>query len=264
MIWAKEEKKRFFHRPRMAVMTIYTVGLCLLSLAAFASAPQEEYRITLPEVEALIAEELMRQGAGDDVEVTIVGRRTNEIVRRHVPVLMQVVDLQADAANSRFQAVVGFATEADLDRPAKHIGRLTLSGRYDRMMNVPTVKSRLKAGDVIREEDIEWQRLPVSRVDRNAVLDDEELIGKSPLRGLSVGRAIRKDELQHPPIVFRRTPVQMQYQTEYISITAIGTAMQDGAMGEKIKVRNDDSGILLDARVVDRGRVEVVAPVIIN
>lgn len=265
MIWAKAEKKRFFHRPRMAMMTIYTVGLCVLSLAAFAGEPTEgDYRISLTDAEQLIAEELMNKGAGDDVEATVIGRRSTEIIRRSVPVAMKVVDLEVDEENRRFQAVLGFATEEGINRPAEHIGRLTMAGRYDEMVEVPTVKFRLKSGDIIREQDIEWQKMPASRIDRGTVREAELLVGKSPLRGITAGRAIQQDEIEHPPIVLRRAPVHMQYNTESITISAIGTAMQDGAMGQKIKVRNDDSGVIIDARVVDRGRVEVTAPVIIN
>lgn len=265
MIWAKAEKKRLFHRPRMAMMTLYTVGLCMLSLAAFAGEPTAgDYRITLDEVEQLIAEELMLQDAGDDIEATVIGRRSTEIIRRSVPVAMKVVDLQMDAENRRFRAVLGFASEAGVDRPAEHIGRLTMAGRYDEMVEIPTVKFRLNSGDIIREKDIAWQKMPASRVDRNTVREAALLVGKSPVRGITAGRAIEHDEIEHPAVVVRRTPVHMQYSTKNINISALGTAMQDGAVGQKIKVRNDDSGVIIDARVVDRGRVEVTAPIVIN
>lgn len=265
MIWAKAEKKRLFHRPRMAMMAIYTVGLCLLSLTAFAATPERgDYRITLTEAEQLIAEELMRRGLGDDIEATVVGRRTVEIVRRPMPIAMEILTLDTDEATRRFTATLGFSTEAGLDRPAQKLGNLTMAGRYEQMVEVPVVKYRLTSSDVIREEDIEWQKMPASRTERGVVLDARELVGKSPLRGLTANRAVKADELQNPPVVLRRTPVQMRYQSQHISILAIGTAMQDGALGDRIKVRNNDSGIVLDARVVDHGRVEVNPPVIIN
>lgn len=265
MIWAKAEKKRFFHRPRMAMMAFYTVGLCLLSLTAFAGTKSEgDYRITLKEAEQSIAEELMRKGVGDDIEATVIGRRSTEIVRRNVPVVMEILDLQVDRDNRRFNVTLAFSTEAVLHRPAQKLGNLTMAGRYEQMVEVPVVKYRLTSSDVIREKDIEWQKMPESRLDRDTILDMAELVEKSPVRGVMAGRAVKKDEIQHPPIVLRRAPVHMRYRSEYISISAIGTAMQDGAMGEKIKVRNDDSGIVLDARVIDKGRVEVNPPVIIN
>lgn len=264
MIWAKAEKKRFFHRPRLAMMTIYTVGLCLLSLSAFAATGEQDYSISLNEVEQLIADELVRQGKGEDVQASVIGRRSTEIVRRNVPVAMEIINLESEEPTQRFRATVRFSTESGIDRPAQKIGDLQLAGRYEVMREVPMVKFRLGSGDVIREEDVEWQKMPISRINRDTVLEVDQLVGKSPVRGLMAGRAIKADEVQSPPIVLRRTPVQMQYQSDFISISAIGTAMEDGAMGQKIKVRNDDSGIILDARVTARGRVEVAPPVVIN
>lgn len=264
MIWAKAEKKRFFHRPRLAMMTIYTVGLCLLSLSAFAQTSEQQYSISLNEVEQLISDELVRQGKGEDVQASVIGRRSTEVVRRNVPLAMEIINLESEAPTQRFRATVRFSTEADMDRPAQKIGDLQLAGRYEIMREVPMVKFRLGSGDVIREEDVVWQKVPARTIDRDTVMEVEELVGKSPVRGLMAGRAIEHDEIQSPPIVLRRAPVQMKYSSEHISISAIGTAMEDGAMGQKIKVRNDDSGIILDARVVERGHVEVTPPVIIN
>lgn len=264
MIWAKAEKKRFFQRPRMAMMTIYTVGLCLLSLSAFAEESMGKHRVTLQEVEALIAEELMRTGAGKDVQASVIGRRSSEIVERDVPITMEMLDLQSDDATGRFKATISFATEAGLNRPAQKLGNLTMAGRYEEMVEVPVVKFRLTSADIIREEDIEWQKMPQRRTDRDTIMEAAEMIGKSPVRGLTPNRGVTHSELQNPPIVLRRAPVQMSYETKNISIKALGTAMQDGAMGDRIKVRNDDSGIILDARVVERGRVEVSPPVYMN
>lgn len=266
MIWAKAEKKRFFPRPRMAMMTMYTVGLCILSLAAFAAeaAQPQSYVVTQAEAERQIAEALMEQGLGDDIEASIVGRRTPEMVRRTTPVVMEVQNLDAQQGDNRFSATLAFSTEASLERPAQKLGHIAVVGRYDRMVEVPVVKFRMTSENIIKEEDVEWQRLPESRLKRETVLEMAALVGKSPVRGLTPGRAIETTEVQSPPLVLRRTPVRISYQSARINIQAVGTAMQDGAMGETIKVRNDDSGLEVEARVVANGQVEVVPVVAFN
>lgn len=263
MIWAKQQKKRFFQRPRMAMMTMYTVGLCVLSLAAFAQeAPM--YRVTLSEAEKQISEELVHKGMGADVQASIIGRRTQDLVTRNEPVVMEIQNLEADTSGSRFSATLAFSTEATLERPAQKLGHIAVVGRYDQMVEVPVVKYRLTSSDVIREEDLDWLKMPVSRTKRETVTEMAALVGKSPVRGLTPNRAIESTEVQNPALVLRRTPVRMTYQTDTISIQALGTAMQDGAMGDKIKVRNDDSGLEVNARVVDRGRVEILPALAFN
>jgi flagella basal body P-ring formation protein FlgA len=264
MIWAKESKKQLIERRRAVTLAVYTVALCMLSVAAMAEETVGDYRITLQQAEQAIAQELARKGMGQDVQASIIGRRNQDLVQRPVPVAMDVATLEADAANQRFTATLSFMTEASLERPAQQLGSIDVSGRYEEMVEVPVVKFRLSSGDIIREEDVEWQKLPSARVKREAVLETAELVGKSVVRGLTPGRPVMGDEIQQPPVVLRRSPVRIRYQSNNLSIQAVGTAMQDGAMGDKIKVRNDDSGIEVAARVVARGQVEVMPAVAFN
>lgn len=264
MIWAKESNKRLFERRRAVSLAVYTIALCMLSVAAMAEETVGDYRITLQEAEQAIAQELVRKGLGQDVQASIVGRRNQDLVQRPVPVAMDIAALEADSASQRFTATLSFMTEASLDRPAQKLGSIDVSGRYEEMIEVPVVKYRLSSGDIIREEDVEWQKLPSVRVKRETVMEMAELVGKSVVRGLTPGRPVLGNEVQQPPVVLRRSPVRISYQSNNLSIQAVGTAMQDGALGDKIKVRNDDSGIEVDARVVSRGQVEVMPAMAFN
>lgn len=263
MMWAKERKKGL-KWPRMTAMSIFTLGLCLLTLSAFAETDNGKYTITLQEAEAAIAKELTAQGLGEELDVNVIGRRNPELITRREPVVMELADVKADEAGRKFDAVLRFSTEAQMNVPAKEIGTLQVSGRFDRMVDVPVVTQRLTSQDIIHESDVTMKQMPEARLDRTTVRDVAELVGKAPVRGLLPDRPIKAAEVQAAPVVLKRTPVQMQYLSSYVSITAVGTAMQDGAVGERIKVRNDDSGIILDARVVDKGKVVVTPPVIIN
>lgn len=258
MMWAKQPR-RLFSRPRMAMMSIYTVTICLISLAAFASTTGD-YRITLSEAEERLAEELGRKGVAGNLEVNIIGRRSQDMVRRAQPVVMDVADMDIDESGQRFTASLHFATEADLNRPAQKLGRLMVSGRWEEMVEVPVVKFRLGRGDIIRAHDIEWQQMALSRTRRDTIMDEAELIGKSPVRSISPSRPVRESEIQNPSVVHRHKPVKMTYETDHITIRAVGTAMEDGAIGDRIKVRNDDSGTEIDAVVTDSGWVEVIPP----
>lgn len=264
MIWAKESKKHLFERRRTMTLAIYTVALCMLSVAAIAEEKVGDYRVTLQQAEQAIAQELVRKGVGQDLQASIIGRRNQDLVQRPVPVAMDIAALEADTTGQRFTATLSFVTEATLNRPAQQLGSIDVSGRYEEMVEVPVMKYRLSSGNIIHEDDVEWQKLPSTRVKREAVMDMAELVGKSVVRGLTPGRPVLADEVQQPPVVLRRSPVRISYQSNNLSIQAVGTAMQDGAVGDKIKVRNDDSGIEVDARVVARGQVEVTPAVAFN
>ena len=256
MMWAKAQPKKLFNRPRLALMTIYATTICLISLTAFAGGNQ--FQVTQKEAEAKIAEELAAQGVEGELQVAIMGRRSTDLMTYETPVVMEITTLQRDANTNRFTAMLAFSTEAAMNQPARALGRMEVAGRYETMVDVPVVKFRMTQTDVIRAEDIEWQKLPATRVKRDAVLEEASLIGKSPVRTISAGRPLLVGELQSPRVIVRNTPVQMEYQTQHIAIRAIGTAMQDGSVGDRIKVRNDDSGVEVDAMVLARGKVQVM------
>lgn len=59
------------------------------------------------------------------------------------------------------------------------------------------------------------------------------------------------------PVVRRGDPVAMTVENESFSITLEGVAEQDGAPGDRIRVRTDDKGGPRMAQVVDAGRVTI-------
>lgn len=229
--------------------------LCFLSASAWAG----DYRITLEEAETAITQALIEKGIGDDIAAHAVGRTGSDLLHYNEPVTMDVQDVTVDEQQQRFRATLFFATEAQLNKPSRSLGTLELSGRYDEIFSIPVVQSRIGSGDIIKQEDITWQKLPGNRLRHDTIRDAQKLIGSTPVRGLSPMRPVRETEVKTPPLVLRQSLVQMQYQTRNLSIQALGTAMQDGAMGEKIKVRNDDSGTLVDAVVVDKGKVRILS-----
>lgn len=270
MIWAKEEKKRPYINSR-TLLAVYTVGICMLSVAAFAETPAlaspkptsavvqaESYTISRADAENRIAEALMEQGTGENLSVTITGRRTDELVRRNEPVVMEITELTSDEKTNRFTATLVFATEAALDKPSVALGNLQVAGRYDQMQEVPMVKFRMTAGQVITEDDVAWQKIPTSRLTRDTVLAKEDIIGKTPSRTLTTARIIKADDLRVPPVVIRQSTVHMNYASKNLSIQAVGQALEDGAVGDKIRVRNVSSGTTLEGIVTASGQVQVL------
>lgn len=255
-MWAKQPK-RFFNRPQVAMMMIYMVCVCVLSLAAFAEEPGV-FSISQTDAEAKISDALAAEGLGDSIKASITGRTTQELIKRTEPVMMEISHLNPDVKAGRFTATLTFSTEAALDKPAESIGTLQVSGRFDQMQDVPTVKFRMTSSNIITAEDIAWQKMPSARLDRETVLSAEDLIGKSPVRMLAANRPIKTADLQNPPVIVRQSTIYMNYKSPHISIQAVGTALEDGAVGDKVRVRNNSSGNVLEAFVTAPGQVQVI------
>lgn len=230
--------------------------ICQLAFPAFADG----YHVSLKDAEVEVSRAIVEKGIGEEIEAHISGRTSDYLLDYNEPVTMEIAHIDVDPSQQRFKAKLSFMTEAQLNKSSKALGTLDVSGRYDEIFSIPVVKYRIRQGDIIRSEDITWQKLPSMRLRQDTIRSDDALIGSTPIRGLSPGRPVRASEVKIPPIVTRQSLVQMQYKTPNLTIQALGTAMQDGALNEKIKVRNDDSGTLVDAVVVDKGKVRVLSP----
>lgn len=256
MMWARTERRRLITRPRMAMMTLYTTVLCLLSIAAMAQTGA--YRFTMQEAETHLKDELVKQGYGESLEVDIMWRRSDDLVTGEEPIVMMIDALDVNAKDQKFKADLVFKTEEALNQPARNLGRMQVVGRYQALTEVPVLKFRLGAGEVIQEADVEYIQMAAGRLQRDSIMDAGELVGKTAVRTLSAGRPLRTAELSTPPLVSKSSVVRMTYRSDHITIEGAGTALADGAQGDRIKVRNDDSGIEVDAMVTGKGQVEVM------
>jgi flagella basal body P-ring formation protein FlgA len=78
-------------------------------------------------------------------------------------------------------------------------------------------------------------------------------------RTLLPGRVILVSALREPFAVSRGTSVQLVFDSGLVVLRAAGTPLQDGSVGELIKVRNKDSGVIVSGTVMADGTVHVVA-----
>jgi flagella basal body P-ring formation protein FlgA len=83
------------------------------------------------------------------------------------------------------------------------------------------------------------------------------VIGKMARRTLLPGTAIPLAGVDVPRLVVNGAQVDLVYIDGGLSISAVGMALQDGAAGDSVKVRNDDSGVTVTGVVQPDGAVRV-------
>jgi flagella basal body P-ring formation protein FlgA len=128
------------------------------------------------------------------------------------------------------------------------------------MMAVPILKHRIQSSEVIGEEDIDWDKQPVSRLRKNIITNAHELIGKSPKHVISQGRPIRTDEIASPAVINKGEQVTLFFRSRNIEIKTFGEAMEAGAIGDVIRVRNTTSKAIIQGTVESNNSVRVTSP----
>ena len=90
------------------------------------------------------------------------------------------------------------------------------------------------------------------------VKDIQEILGLVPHRVINAGMPVTINYFQQPVAVAGNQQVKIIMRYKGIEISAKGTALTRGRIGEFIHVRNDASKKVISARVVDFQTVEVV------
>lgn len=86
-----------------------------------------------------------------------------------------------------------------------------------------------------------------------------EIEGMISKQTLLPGRTIPISALRAPSLVTRGENVRLVFKIGSMTLSAAGTPMQDGVMGDLIRARNIDSGVIVSGTVMKDGTVQVMA-----
>jgi flagella basal body P-ring formation protein FlgA len=114
-------------------------------------------------------------------------------------------------------------------------------------------------GEVISQEQVEEVEVTNPNVSGGYVSDRSEVEGMISKQTLLPGRTIPIAVLRAPFAVTRGASVRLVFTIGSMTISAAGTPMQDGAVGDVIRARNIDSGVIISGTIMRDGTVQVMA-----
>ena len=122
---------------------------------------------------------------------------------------------------------------------------------------VPTPKAVIYPGDIILDEML----VDVPNATRDGsgpfVNSRATIVGKVARLTLLPGHAIPFAGVSNRKLVSNGAEVKLVFSEGDLVITATGSALQDGSIGDIVKVRNDDSGVTVTGAVQPDGSVQV-------
>lgn len=92
------------------------------------------------------------------------------------------------------------------------------------------------------------------------VLSADQVAGKVARRTLLAGKPVLLTALEDPSIVKRGVLTPLIFSAGSLLISTVGVPLEPGAVGDLIKIRNGDSGVILSGTVLADGRVQVGTP----
>ena len=115
-------------------------------------------------------------------------------------------------------------------------------------------------GELVTTADIQAVALRRSTAGLPPIaFDHTEVEGKVARRTLLPGRLIALSSLRDAYAVEAGKPVQVQFVQGTLTISAVAVPLQPGSVGDLIRVRNIDSGVVFSGIVMADGTVRVGA-----
>jgi len=139
-------------------------------------------------------------------------------------------------------------------RPSGEPARV-IRGRMFRTQDVVLATRKLSIGERIGPGDVRVARVRVDRVPGQASASLEELHGMQVKWPVQPNTVILNSQLQSPSMVEKGAPVTVLYEASNLSVTMPAQALENGARGQVIEVRNEVTNRRLRARVRDQSTV---------
>ena len=164
---------------------------------------------------------------------------------------VEVSAVTYDRGRDFFQATL---VAPSIDNPIK---KIQVSGRVNRLTQVPILSVNLQNGDVIGEADIEMIEISQSDLQHNMITSKKAMIGMTPRRVAYAGKFLQNGSLIKPQLVKRGDSVSITFTEGPLVLTAKGKALQSGAHGDIVRVTNAASSRTVDATVSGSNQVIV-------
>jgi|GEM_PF-2096511 len=108
-------------------------------------------------------------------------------------------------------------------------------------LDIVVAAKKLKRTSLIKSGDIRLAKKDVSRMPERFFLKVDDIVGKEITSTISKNTVVQDWMVRIPPLVSKNDEVVIIAKLPALKATAVGVAMDDGYMGDKIKVRNKDT-----------------------
>lgn len=211
--------------------------------------------VSAAEIEMLLREAYFRRTGEDD----LIELETESGPRRiHLPMSVapsaRIDRFDLDPRSGRYTATLIAPAEGQA------LFRAQVAGRFHRMVEVPVPARRLGREHVIEPHDIMTMRVRDESLGTNLIVDADKLIGQSVRRSLAAGKPVRLGDVEPPVLVRKNRVVTVALTTREMALTVSARAMEDGALGDIVRVQNTQSTTVIDAEVIGEGRLRVILP----
>ncbi|MER3427138.1 MAG: flagella basal body P-ring formation protein FlgA [Pyrinomonas sp.] len=185
---------------------------------------------------------------------------TARLVRLDLPPHVDIPTGQIEvrvAANGVRDPFTPFPLTAEVRVDGRTVRRLSLTAQVEAFAPVLVAARDLAIGRRLREEDATVEVRRLTRPVTSYLRETKQLRGMAASRLIVRGETFTIDALHAETVIRPGDQVRIEGASDRVRVAVMGEARAAGRIGDRITVRNAQSGALLQAVVVDEGVVRV-------
>lgn len=135
--------------------------------------------------------------------------------------------------------------------------RFQMKAIADEWRMMPVAVRPLLKGSIVSANDIQFQRMNGTSMTRDSLENLSDVVGRSLTKDVGQGEMFKASAVVIPPVINSGSRVTLVFRQNRLELTAVGTALENGGLGQDIRVRNDSSKKIVMGRVIEPGLVIV-------
>jgi flagella basal body P-ring formation protein FlgA len=201
----------------------------------------------LPQLQAALAE----LGAPADGDISLPGFDPPMLPVGATPVAT-ITEGNFDPASGRFTARLSVVLP---DGPAISA---RLGGQVQSVVLAAVLTHPVRPGTVLLAQDLRAARVHAGLLRGNVPISPEAALGQALRHAMPPGEPLTASDVTRPILVARNSAVHMRLDAGVINLSAQGVALEDGGIGQTVRVQNPSSRVVVMATVLGAGEVRVV------
>lgn len=137
------------------------------------------------------------------------------------------------------------------------VGQGQVRFNISRFDSVMVTDDRIKRNEIITADKCHLERKEITWLTEQPIKSLAELDGQWTKRSINKAQIISSGMLERIPDIVAGKEISILYQTSGLEISARGTAMAPGYIGADIRVKNNQSGKIINGTVIDGGTVRI-------
>ncbi|MCQ8877520.1 flagellar basal body P-ring formation chaperone FlgA [Pseudoalteromonas shioyasakiensis] len=130
------------------------------------------------------------------------------------------------------------------------------SAKIDLWMDLIIAKRDLQRGEILTTDLLAKRQLNIANFRHGMELNIDPLIGMQVRRDINSGDVINRRLLEKSYLVNRDQHIELQVTTDTFSARVTAISLEDGQLGQRVKVKNLSSGKIIEGKVIAKGTVK--------